>query len=440
MNLVMAGINHNSAPLEVREYFSLHEKEIKEAVPFMLKQKGIKECLLFSTCNRTEFYAWSEGNEDVMHAFSAYFKEIKKIESRFLQEKIFYTLEEVDAVRHLFRVACGLDSTVLGETQVLGQIKDAYLVCQEEEACGNYVNGLAQKALSTGKRAHTETEIGQHAVSFGYASAELARQNFSELHDKTMVVIGTGEMAKLTLQNIFDLGIKEVVIASHYPGRAEQLASRFQGKTINLTEIDSGLGEADVVICATNAPHYVVTEKRVQSALLAKERKDPLLLVDLGMPRNVEPVAGEISGVKLFNLDDVNQIIQENLNTRRQEARKVEVVIEEEIEEYMRWYRRQKVNPFIAELRSKADSIRQEKLDEFESQLSSLSSKEKRAVEKLTRSIMNSLLKDPVMNMKDISLTGEYETAEIYARKILGLRENNDAAEETHKMETQKKR
>jgi len=424
----MVGINHNSAPLEVREEFSLSQKDLRDALHYLLKQEGIQECFLFSTCNRTELYAWCESKNTLLHYLSSYFNEIKSVNNRFISGEMFYFLEEEHAVKHLLRVACGLDSTVLGETQVLGQIKDAFLVCQEEKAGGTYINGLVQKAISMGKRAHTETGIGKHAVSFGYASAELARRNFSSLEDKCLVVIGTGEMAKLTLQNIFDLGIKEVVVASHYRSRAEALASRFEGKTVNLKEVDSGLEYADVVICATSAPHYVITARRLLS-LLGGQRKEPLLIVDLGVPRNVEPSVDEIQEVKLFNLDDVNRIIQENLKTRQSEARRVEIMVQEEVLEYLKWYQRQKVNPLIADLRQKAEDIRQEKMEEFEKQLASLSPRQRKAVEKLSRSLVNSFIKDPIMSLKDLSLEKDYEMAEKYARIILGLQEEEKPGE-----------
>ena len=423
MSLVLIGLNHEAAPIDIRESFSLTEKEIESAAEYLLQQEGIEECFLFSTCNRTELYAFCTGEPRSLQEYLlGFFLQQKQIDPQVLNDELFYVMEEKEAAEHLLHVACGLDSMVLGETQILGQVKEAFHFCQEIKATGPYLNSLCQKAIFTGKKAHTETAIGMNAISFGYAAAELAKENFPNLHEQTLVVIGTGEMAELTLQNIFDMGIKEVIVASHYQERAKELASHFKGKTINLTEIDKGLFDADVVICATNAPHYVITAERVHLSL-NPQRENPMLVIDLGVPRNVEPEVGNFKQVELYNLDDINTIIQKNLQTRRKEAKKVEGIIEEELSNFIRWYKHQQAIPFITMLREKAEKIRQDKLEQFENQLSSLSAKERRTVEKLTRSLVNRLVKDPIMNMKDLSLQDDYKIAEQYARRILGIDE-----------------
>lgn len=420
MALVLVGVNHKQAGIELREKISLQKEESELVLKELLHEEGIEECFLFSTCNRTELYAICQKSSELTHHFLNSLQKIKKtrLDGNILE--ICYTMEEEDAVKHLFRVVAGLDSMVLGETEILGQVKEAYYHCSDNSSTGAYLHNLCQTALSTGKMVHTQTALGQHAVSFGYAAAEVAKKIFSSLEKHTLLVIGTGEMAKLTLQNLFELGAGEVIVATRSQEKGLELASRFQGRTINLTHLENGLQEADVIICATNAPHYIVSREKMSACMPAK-RERSLLLIDLGVPRNIEPQVGFLPGVHLYNLDDIQDIIAENLAHRKAEASKAEVIIESQVESFARWYHRQRVIPHITSLRQKAEKARQHKMEQFASKLSSLSAKEQETIDKLTRSLVNELLRDPVLNMKDLSLEPDYEEAEKYIKKILGL-------------------
>jgi len=418
--LAAVGVNHKHADLSLREKLSLEKEEVEQAVRFFMQQDSIEECFIFSTCNRTELYAVCPQKDGLPRLFLSFFQEIKhrQLDGSFLEA--CYLMEEESAARHLFRVASGLDSMVIGETEILGQVKDAYGWCGEVGGAGVYLHSLCQKAISTGKKVHTETAIGRHAVSFGYAAVEVARRVFESLQDHTLMVVGTGEMARLTLKNLFDSGASEVIVASRDENRAAEIAARFRGKTLNLTMLDEGLQKADVIICATQAPHYIITAERLR-ALFDQHGKRPLLIVDLGVPRNVEPAAGSVEGVHLYNLDDIESIIAENLLAREAEAQKAELIIEEQVDEFIRWYRRQQAIPFISLLRERGESIRQEKLQEFSSTLSSLSKKERQAVDKLTKSLVHQLLKEAILNMKDLSMQPDFKLAEKYARLLFGL-------------------
>lgn len=424
MPLILIGISHKRAPIKIREKFSLHKNELPEALQYMLSKNHIIECFFVSTCNRTELYAFCEEKDDMIQGFSSFFNEYKRIPLSYLHKEMFYIKEGEEAANHLFRVASGLDSSIIGETQVLGQIKEYFQLCQENNAVSLYLNKLGQKALAVGKKVHTETAVSQHAISFGYASSEIAKSTFSSFNEQTLIVIGTGEMAKLTLKNIFDLGIKEVIVASSYQERAEELAQRFKGKKVNLTEIDHGLKNADIVICATNAPHYVITSERLNK-VLEVPRTNPLLIIDLGVPRNVEPTVEEQENVYLYNLDHINNIIQENLKTRKKEAYKAEKIVEQETKDFMYWYNHQHVVPLIKELQNKTEKIRLEKLKQFENLITSLSIKEKEQVEKLTLSIVNELIKEPISNIKDLCSQNDSEKIEEYASFIFGLDKEN---------------
>ncbi|MDO9534071.1 MAG: glutamyl-tRNA reductase [Bacillota bacterium] len=418
MSLVLLGINHKHAGIELREKLSLQKLEVEQILNDLIRQESIEECFLFSTCNRTELYTICQEADVLPGHFLSSLQKVKdsEIDGKLLD--ICYTLEEEEAVNHLFRVASGLDSMVIGETQILGQVKDAYYHCSENSSTGVYLHSLCQKALSAGKKIHTQTALGQHAVSFGYAAAELAKKLFTSLENQTLLVIGTGEMAKLTLQNLFELGAGEIIVATRRRKRGEALAGMFQGKTINLTRLDEGLTNADVIICATNAPHYVITKEKLLPHL---DGTRSLLVIDLGVPRNVEPEVGALEGVYLYNLDDIEKIIEGNIRNREAEALKAEVIIKEQVNSFVRWYHRQRVIPLITSLRRKTEETRQKKLEQFADKLSSLSPKEQETIDKLSRSLANDLIRDTIINMKDLSLGSDYEEAEKYIQKILGL-------------------
>ncbi len=422
MPLVLVGLNHRHAALELREKLTLQEKEIPEALAYFRQKKGIAECFLLSTCNRTELYAICEGNEKLLAGFQDFFQEVKKQHLEGLGPPTLYIREEAEAVRHLFSVACGLDSMVLGETQILGQVKEAYFLSKAAGTTGALLHNLCQKALATGKKVHTLTALGQHAVSFGYAAVEVAKLLFDSLHNRTLMVIGTGEMAKLTLQNLFALGAREVIVASRRQERASALAQRFQGKVLNFTRLAEGLSRADVVICATQAPHYIINVERLQQARrTAKER--PLLLIDLAVPRNVEPAVAELEGVHLYNLDDLQFIINENLKVREREAAKAKSIVAEQAGEFLRWYRRQQAIPLITTLRQKAEQLRQARLEQF--QIASLPTREQQLADKLTRSLTAALLKEPLLAIKDLCLQEDFSTAEKFVRRIFGLEQES---------------
>ncbi len=418
MHLVLLGVNHRHAGLQLREKLSLPENEIPLALDYFLQDDEIAECLLLSTCNRTELYAVCSGKEELLTRFYGFFQDVKYQNFDSSLSQALYMREEEDAVRHLFAVACGLDSMVLGETQILGQLKEAYHNCQSAGATGAYLHNLCQKAIATGKKVHTFTNLGQHAVSFGYAAVEVARLIFDSLQNQTLMVIGTGEMAKLTLQNLFSLGAGEVIVASRHRERAAALAGRFKGKVVNYARLADGLAKADVVICATQAPHYIINVEKLLH-LRHGRKHQPLLLIDLAVPRNVDPAVASLEGVHLYNLDDLQFIISENLKTREAEAGKAGDIVAEQVREFLRWYRRQRAIPIITALRRKAEQIRQAKLAQFGA--TALPPREQQLVDKLTKSLVNTLLKEPVMAVKDLCLEDDYDTAEKYARQILGL-------------------
>lgn len=420
MPLVLVGVNHWQAGLELREKISLQENEIAPALHYFLEDKGIAECFLLSTCNRTELYAICAGNNELPSRFLGFFRDVKKHHPESALAQVLYVRREEEAVRHLFAVSCGLDSMVLGETQILGQVKEAYHSCQTAGATGTYLHSLCQKALATGKKVHTLTALGQHAVSFGYAAAAVARLIFCSLQNHTLMVIGTGEMAKLTLQNLFTMGVQEVIVVSRHRERAAALAGRFQGKVLRLGRLAGELAKADVVICATQAPHYIITAERLRQ-LRQREKQEgkPLLLIDLAVPRNVDPAVANLDGVHLYNLDDLQSIINENLKVRENEALKAQDIVEAQVREFLSWYRRQRAVPIIAGLRRKAEQIRQAKLAQFNTD--ALSAREQQLADKLTRSLVNTMLSEPIMALKSLCLQDDYAAAEKYARQIFGL-------------------
>ncbi len=440
MPLLLAGINHRKADISIREKLSLDQIELNSILTELLKEEQIEECFILTTCNRTEIYAYCAEHTELVDKFISLLEAVREEKFADNPAAVFYTMEDDQAARHLFRVTAGLDSMVLGETQILGQVKEAYHTCLEMKTTGTYLHNLCQKALATGKKVHTFTYLGRHAVTYGYAAAELARRIFKSLTDHTMMVIGTGEMAELTLQNLFELKVGEVIVASRRRERAAALAAKFRGKTINLTNIEQGLQNASVIICATTAPHYIITRERLAPYLEGSNNSNnQILIIDLGLPRNVEPEVAHMQGVHLYNLDQIEDIISTNMKNRRAEALKAEEIITDQVKAFTRWYQRQQVVPLIAALRKNGEETRLDKLKQFENELAGLSEKEKTAVDNLTRSLVNELLREPVVNMKDMSLDPEFHQVASYSGRLFGIDASADETTSLPQKQQQRK-
>jgi glutamyl-tRNA reductase len=394
MNLLCAGISHHTAPLDVRERLWFSSEEIRQTLP-LLKPIGISECVMFSTCNRTELYALTENNtlpsEEIKRILIAQKSADGKVQSSDL-----FTLTGGDAARHLFRVATGTDSMVLGDVQILAQVKEGFHLAIELGTAGFFMNRLFQLAFRAGKRARTETEIGDGAVSVSYAAVELAEKIFDDLHKKSALVIGAGETADLTAIHLRGKEIGKLFITNRTQERAEQLAEKVQGMVIPFDNLFDTLPDVDIVISSVEVNRFVLTAPDIQRTLKHHGSKT-LFIIDIGVPRNIDPEVKNIENVFLYDLDTLNLMVEENLQKRHAEIPKVEAVITEVLAELTHWYSSLEVNPTITALTQFMEKIRQEELAK---NINRFEPKDRELVELVTKRIINKIIHAPIVNLR----------------------------------------
>jgi glutamyl-tRNA reductase len=395
MDLVCLGINHRTAPLEVRETLWFSAGENREALP-ALKERFAAELVLTSTCNRTELYyvprPGREPGEPVWEALAA----LKGGASR-AREGHFYTIPSLHAAKHLFSVATGIDSMVLGDVQILNQIKEGYAIARESGSAGALLNRLFSHALHVGKRARTETDIGEGAVSLGYAAAELTSKIYSDLTKRAALLIGAGETGKLTAQHLASRSLGSFVFANRTRQRAEALASRLHGTVVEFGEISSQLDGVDVIISAVESPGYILTADHLRHALKQRGNK-PLVVIDLGVPRNIAPEAGTIENIFLHDLDTLQHVIDRNLAHRQAEVGKVEAIVLEELTLFHNWFASLDVTPTIQELSRQFEAIRSAEVAKHRHHFSGEKEEE---LEILTKRIVNKILHTPITNLRN---------------------------------------
>jgi glutamyl-tRNA reductase len=401
MHILVVGLNYKSAPVEIREKVSFQPAALAEATSSLRKQKSIMECVILSTCNRTEIYAVA----DQLHTGRYYIKSFLADWFNLKAEELspFLSIREGEAaVEHLFRVSAGLDSMIIGETQILGQMKDSFLEAQKLSATGTIFNKLMKQAVTFAKKCHSETDIGENAVSVSYAAVELAKKIFGGLENKTILIVGAGKMGELTAKHLHSSGGNEVLVINRTFEKAKEVAEKFHGVAHPFSQIEQLLIRADIVISSTGATDYVITKEMAAPA--AKKRKgNPLFMVDIAVPRDLDPSLHELDNIFLYDIDDLEGIVESNLAERKKEAEKIELMIEEEIVEFQSWVSMLGVVPLISALREKALSIQAETMESIERKLPDLSDREKKILSKHTKSIVNQLLRDPVTRAKEIA-------------------------------------
>jgi glutamyl-tRNA reductase len=395
MNLLCVGISHHTAPLDVRERLWYSSEEIRQTLP-VLKPLGIEECVMFSTCNRTELYV-------LMGAGAVLSEEIKRIlinqKSAIgkVQPSDLFTLTAGDAARHLFRVAAGTDSMVLGDVQILAQVKEGFHLATELATAGFFMNRLFQLAFRAGKRSRTETEIGDGAVSVSYAAVELAEKIFDDLHKKSALVIGAGETADLTATHLRGKEIGKLYITNRTQERAEQLAEKVKGVVIPFDNWFDVLPDIDIVISSVEVNRFVLTAPDIHRTLKRHGGKT-LFIIDIGVPRNIDPEIKNIENIFLYDLDTLNLMVEENLQKRRAEIPKVEAVITEVLAELTHWYSSLEVNPTITALTQFMENIRQEELAK---NINRFDPKDRELVELVTKRIINKIIHAPIVNLRN---------------------------------------
>jgi len=424
--ITVVGVNHRTAPLEIREKLSFTESQIRESLHFL--HNYLDECVIIFTCNRTEIFAVGDDVRQAQDAAVRLFGHFKKLKPAQI-ESALYAYSQEKAVDHLFRVAAGLDSMVLGETQILGQVKEAYGKACVEDTVGKVLHTLFQQAFKTGKRVHNETGINDNAGSVSYIAVKMAQERLNCLQGKSVLVLGAGEMSELTLKHLVEHGATSVLVANRTRERARELTSKFQGRVLDFKKLAAGLQECDIVIASTDAPHYVVHPETVQQVLEEDPAKE-LFFVDIALPRDVNPKVKDYPGIYLYDLDDLQEVANENIEERAEDARKAELILKEEGKDFMDWYHLSRVEPLIAALRQKSETIYRQETEEALSRLTNLAPKERKLVETMGRRIMNQLVKDPILFLKEMAASGQADEACWYVSRLFNLGEKAKGEEE----------
>lgn len=422
MHLTVVGLSHKTAPVEIREKLTFPSYVQTDALSLLCAGDDVAEAVIVSTCNRTEIYAVTRdacSGFDVVADFMAEYHDLDPFELR----RYLYHRQDMAMVHHLFRVVASLESMVLGEAQILGQVKEAYEHSFNNDTTGRILNKLFRHSFEVGKRVRSETGIGENAVSISYAAVELAKRVFDSLEGRTILVVGAGKMSELTAKHLVSQGVHSVLVANRTYDRAVELADKFGGEAIRYDDLFERMSSADIVISSTAAAGYVITRDKV-AACRAGRRGRALFLIDIALPRDIEPEVNELDDVYLYDIDDLSGVVDANLEERQREARIAESIVAEEMDEFASWIQTLVVEPTVAQMRAKAERVRDEELAKAMKRLGDLSDKERAAVEAMANSIMNKMLHGPTVRLKQVSgVSDSYNYVEA-ARFLYGLDTN----------------
>ncbi len=413
MNLRSIGISHTSASVETREKMWMSPDEIREALK-QLHTKFFDECMIVSTCNRTEVYGIppQPGVNDLdLKQFLIGLKGATGL----VAPDHFYTNDSGEAVNHLFQVAAGIDSMVIGDIQILGQVKEAFQLAQEMDRLGPVLNRLMQATLHLGKRVRTETSICEGAVSVSYAAVELASKIFEDLSRKSVLMIGAGETGELAAKHLAGKGIGDIRIANRTRAKAEALAAQLGGSAVDYEHLVDALRTADIVITSVTSPSYIVGPAEVHKVMKMRSN-NPLFIIDIGVPRNVDPSCGKIENVFLYDLDSLSAVVDGNLKLRKAEIPRVMEIIRDETDAFFRWYNALQVGPTIHDLREALETIRRE---EVEKNINRFASQDRELLEMVTRRILNKLLHNPVTLLRQGAENGDGDSETLRRTKAL---------------------
>jgi glutamyl-tRNA reductase len=425
----LIGISHHTAPLEVRERFVFNDEHARAFLRGVVRDELATEAVLISTCNRSELYYITEEDAESLHeVFATHLAERGEIPVS-EAENFVYTHRERDVVQHLFRVISSLDSMILGEPQIQGQVKNAYDVANELSAEGRTVGPILTRlfdsALSVGGRVRSQTELGSGSASIPSAAVELGRKIFGNLRGRAAAVIGSGEMSQLALECLRGDGVTDATVVSRTQERARDFADKMGARASGHEDLPLLLASCDIIVAATAAPHAVITREAVLRALPHGPRR-PLLIVDIALPRDVEPGVGDIPNVFLYNIDDLQQVVDAAIERRRAQVPAAERIIHDATDEFWGWYRSLQVVPLIRELRAHAEDIRQREVEKALRSMQNLSEADVHAIDALTRQILAKVLHRPTVRLKEAASNGHEREVMRTMRYLLGLDEGED--------------
>lgn len=425
MNLHTVGLNHDSAPVEIREKLAFSASSVPIALSSFVQTFPTSEAVILSTCNRVEIYATSSDNslnKETLLDFLSAFHDLPKEE--FADHMYHY--QDMDAVRHLFFVSSSLDSLVRGETQILSQVKEAYMTATSAETTGSILNQLFQRSLNVAKEVHTKTSIGKGKVSVSSVAVDLAIKIFKDFSDKTLFIIGAGEMCELVLKNLVERGAKTAIVANRNYDKAKTLAEQYDGKAINYENLQDYLPQADIIISSTAATHYVIHTEHIKNAIKVR-RGNPMLLIDIAVPRDINPEIAKIDNVYLYNIDDLQTVVSSNIDDRESELGKCQAIINKEVDKFMAWFEELKIGPAIAQLRNHFHEIGEQELERLRPKLGRIAHEEWEHIVYSMQRTLNKILHEPAKVGKEKAKNGGgYQYVETI-KHLFGIHHKDDS-------------
>jgi glutamyl-tRNA reductase len=413
MNLFLLGASHHSAPVNLRERIDFTRRGVVDGLAELAKLPGLSEAVILSTCNRSEIYAACDDPRVMRETLATFLSTYHDMPESELVPHL-YTRTDADVARHLFRVAAGLDSLVVGEPQILGQIKDAFTIASEQNYTGVFLNRLFHWSFGVGKQIRSETGIGEGAVSVSYAAISLARKIFGDLSPLRIFLVGAGEMAELTATHLRSQQVRQIGVANRTASHAATLAARIDGNAVAWENINSELASSDIVVTATGSASPILTRNDIAAAM-KNRRNRPLFIIDIGVPRDVDPASGEIEQVFLYNIDDLRSIVKENMARRQTQVDAAELMVDTEVDKFMTWLRSRAAIPTVIALRERFDSIRKAELARLEPKLAKLTPDARARLEEVTRLLVEKLLLAPTEQLK---ATTDEESVAAYAETL----------------------
>jgi len=420
-HLLLVGINHRTAPVEVRERMLIDESHLPAAIADLVHRDGIEEGMILATCNRVELTVRAPGDSEPERAILQFLADYHHCDLS-PYERYFYWRRQEEVVRHLFRVASSLDSMVLGEPQILGQVKRAYAVAREVGALNGVLHEVVNQALAVARRVRRETALGASAVSVSYAAIELAKKIFGNLQGKCVFVIGAGKMSELAAKHLLRSGASTILVSNRTYERAVELAAAFGGSPVPFESLFEHLGRADIVISSTGAPGFIISKDQAER-IMAARRNRPMFFVDIAVPRDVDPAVNDLANAFVYDIDDLEQVVEANRKQREREAEWAEQIINEELAKMIRRLASREVVPTIVALETRLDQICQAEMGRFRGRLSSLTPEQREAVEALIHGVVNKILHGPITELKSGAGQPEHRALVQTIRRIFGVSE-----------------
>ena len=399
MKLWITGVNHRTAPVAIREKLAFTESDLPNALAELRKRPGLVEGMILSTCNRVEFAVTTDEDVDPQDCVEEFLTSSQRISDRAWIQPYVYSFGGREAIRHLFRVAASLDSMVVGEPQILGQLKSAYSMAKSQGALSGFLDTVLTRAFNVAKRVRTETEIGVSAVSVSYAAVELAREIFGSLSNKKVMLIGAGKMSELAARHLYRSGVTQILVANRTRSRAEQVAELVRGRIIDYGNLYTTLPEVDIVITSSGAPGYILTKDQMRKIIDARKNR-PMFLIDIAVPRNIEPAVNDLDNVFLYDIDDLQKVVDNNLRGRLDEAAEADKIVMEEVDRLEAYMRGREVVPMIVSLQTQLESVRAGEVERMRSRLGPLTQQQEDALEALTRGIINKIAHGPISELR----------------------------------------